>query len=1000
MNINVTKDNVVIDRESFNTHKGEYNVTECLFTFSEEYDDLTTMAIFTKQSSGEMYQVEIVGNRCDIPNEIFENEYEKIILGVYGYDITESGYLKLRQSPSPDQFIINRGSFRIGATTPEILTPTQYEIYANALRKALQDVNDAIQRADDFIEEAKKRMDEEIGECEEQAQYAKEQGDYAKEQGTYAKNQGDYAKTTTNELKDRFNQGEFNGATFTPNVDSEGNISWTNDKGLVNPNTQNIRGPQGIPGPQGEAFTIYKRYESKAEMDADLYYVPVGKYVMIQSSVEEVDNAKMYQRGETSWVFICDFSGATGIQGPKGDQGIQGIQGEQGVPGEPGPVGPQGEPGKDGKDGDIIQQEILDNLQEQISDLEGIVDKESSSGTNTLSYDKAKSYKVFNCEYKGNVEQDTTRGINLLKPNPVGVDSNINLQVKDGIFYMTNNATSNKTVNGLFGANYQEISLELDSTKTYTLSLYRSEGINSLIVRGLSTGQITLDGTNTEFKKTFTGESSIGQIFCMVKANSSGWVKVQLEEGSTATDYEPYTNGASPNPDYPQEVQTLKGYNLFDDDNWEQGTISSTSGDLIYSTIRIRNKNYIEINNQNINLEIFENVSYCFLNVHYYDNSYSWIKSQVQISTIDGKQMAQLKIPSNAKYIKAVIRKTNDYNITPSEMKQVKIQLKEGTEKPYLPYSSIGVKRIGKTLFDKAQTFTKPYDYWVLPVNLKPNTTYTLSALLKGTKLTNITFAIVPNGDRYSDFSGTMKAVIDYGTGYNSTKTFTTNSNWTSPKLVVYAGSQEILNSIFDNYDIQLEQNSIATDYEPYQERIDYIDLQGQELLKDDKIILRDNHLWLVKNWGKVVLDGSEDWEIYGFAQSYKVAFNYKYGKIISDKFLYVEDKTKIHNGEVKNRISLHPTLKELYIRIDETINGITPLKQWLSENKPILYYEMATPIEIDLGESTLKTISGTNNVEILSTISPTSMSETYAYDLKAALDELKQALLSTGANV
>lgn len=31
-----------------------------------------------------------------------------------------------------------------------------------------------------------------------------------------------------------------NGATFTPNVDAEGNLSWTNDKGLENPETVNI----------------------------------------------------------------------------------------------------------------------------------------------------------------------------------------------------------------------------------------------------------------------------------------------------------------------------------------------------------------------------------------------------------------------------------------------------------------------------------------------------------------------------------------------------------------------------------------------------------------------------------------------------------------------------------------------------------------------------------------------------------------------------------------
>lgn len=47
------------------------------------------------------------------------------------------------------------------------------------------------------------------------------------------------------------------GATFTPAVSSAGDISWTNDKGLANPEIVNIKGPKGdrgddgIQGPQG-----------------------------------------------------------------------------------------------------------------------------------------------------------------------------------------------------------------------------------------------------------------------------------------------------------------------------------------------------------------------------------------------------------------------------------------------------------------------------------------------------------------------------------------------------------------------------------------------------------------------------------------------------------------------------------------------------------------------------------------------------------------------------
>lgn len=41
------------------------------------------------------------------------------------------------------------------------------------------------------------------------------------------------------------------GATFTPSIDSNGNLSWTNNKGLANPSSVNIKGPKGDKGDTG-----------------------------------------------------------------------------------------------------------------------------------------------------------------------------------------------------------------------------------------------------------------------------------------------------------------------------------------------------------------------------------------------------------------------------------------------------------------------------------------------------------------------------------------------------------------------------------------------------------------------------------------------------------------------------------------------------------------------------------------------------------------------------
>lgn len=108
---------------------------------------------------------------------------------------------------------------------------------------------------------------------------------------------------------------------------------------------QGERGIQGETGPrgeQGEPFTIKKTYSSVSEMNADFNNMALGDYVMIANSVEVEDNAKLYTRGQSAWIFITDFSGATGIQGPQGERGPQGPQGEQGVQGIQGPQGIQG----------------------------------------------------------------------------------------------------------------------------------------------------------------------------------------------------------------------------------------------------------------------------------------------------------------------------------------------------------------------------------------------------------------------------------------------------------------------------------------------------------------------------------------------------------------------------------------------------------------------------------------------------------------------------------
>lgn len=67
-------------------------------------------------------------------------------------------------------------------------------------------------------------------------------------------NGGTYTFTVTNGANGTDGTNGTNGTdgtTFTPSVDSAGNLSWTNDGGKANPQTVNIKGTAGSPGSQG-----------------------------------------------------------------------------------------------------------------------------------------------------------------------------------------------------------------------------------------------------------------------------------------------------------------------------------------------------------------------------------------------------------------------------------------------------------------------------------------------------------------------------------------------------------------------------------------------------------------------------------------------------------------------------------------------------------------------------------------------------------------------------
>lgn len=114
------------------------------------------------------------------------------------------------------------------------------------------------------------------------------------------------------------------GPYFTPSVDEDGNLSWTNNGDLSNPSTINIKGPQGIQGIQGEQGPIGEQGIQGQKGDTGPYFTP-----------------SVSTEGILSWTNTggLDNPDSINIQGPQGEPGPKGETGSQG---EMGPIGATG----------------------------------------------------------------------------------------------------------------------------------------------------------------------------------------------------------------------------------------------------------------------------------------------------------------------------------------------------------------------------------------------------------------------------------------------------------------------------------------------------------------------------------------------------------------------------------------------------------------------------------------------------------------------------------
>lgn len=141
------------------------------------------------------------------------------------------------------------------------------------------------------------------------------------------------------------------GPYYTPSVSPDGDLSWTNNGGLENPATVNIKGPQGEQGIQGETGPqgIQGPQGEKGETGTGLDIK--GTYdtlEALQAAVTQPTQGDMYNVGTAApyTIYMWDETNPPGSWVSQGQ-----LQGAKGDTGDPGPQGPEGQQGPQGETG-------------------------------------------------------------------------------------------------------------------------------------------------------------------------------------------------------------------------------------------------------------------------------------------------------------------------------------------------------------------------------------------------------------------------------------------------------------------------------------------------------------------------------------------------------------------------------------------------------------------------------------------------------------------------
>lgn len=591
--------------------------------------------------------------------------------------------------------------------------------------------------------------------------------------------------------------------------------------------------------------------------------------------------------------------------------------------------------------------------------------KGTATGTDIQVTDSAND-RVSKLVLDGKSTQETRSGKNLLKPLNATSNGITTTYDKNGVGTIKGTSTSSwadisaRVLYSYPAGNYV---LSIDEPKTFNANIKGTYTDKEVFEFSIFKGSKT---RNVAFKKeVYSMYVYISGFEAETTFNET--IKIQLEEGSVATDYEPY--GAMPSPDYPSEIENIKGRNLFKLDKFTDKVVNGmTMSWNDVSSIILNGTTTAQTNFWFTGLSLKIPAGTYHLSFNYEDSNITYYFKSNNKNIFYGKVGSTQTLTSDAIIDTILIQIDTDKTLT---NQLIKIQLEKGSVATrYVPYGNIQIVETGKNLLKPTLktttlngiTCTANGDgSYTLNGTATKDTTFDVGIDVNLTVGKTYKFVGCPNGGSAATYRmGWNFHGYEYGNGLISKKT----SEIRNVQITIFSGI-EVSNLIFKP---MFTENTSLTynDYKPYTEQVVNIDLKGNELTKYDKLIIKDGKATIQKksrHFSLAIKDMNNFEDYPGWQPQPELLKDYP-GKNGSFDSVPISYMTNISNSGF--RVSLNTVGSNGVIYLNKNVYGLTQT-QWKEKYPDLVFdliYELKEPYEIDLGEvSTLTTYEGTSNI-------------------------------------